>query len=313
MNDDFKIGDEIEETSGENEKKNTNVIPIIIIVVISLICGLTVFFITNAIFGKKDAPKEDPIVETPLSLTEENVEILYDYVTYGTLGERNDKFVKEPKVTLDSFSNQEKFYYALQFAQVEDFEPTGKVDEKTQKKIYNISDVKIRNYMQRFFGGNVSYTNNATLTYPFSFSINGQNVGIMTPNTSNGGLDTIFDGQQLPKEDKELVKPFYADLVAAYKEVDGTYRLEEKIIYTRVEKKDDSYTIYLYKDYAQTQLIETKLNQTEEMLKANPIDIKNYKDKAATIKYHFGLFNNMLYFDSSTIETSIPVVEENKE
>ena len=102
-------------------------------------------------------------------------------------------------------------------------------------------------------------------------------------------------------EEEELVKPFYADLVAAYKEVDGTYRLEEKIIYTRVEKKDEGYTIYLYKDYGQTQLIETKLNQTEEMLKENPIDIQNYKEKASTIKYHFGLFNNMLYFDSSEI------------
>ena len=138
---------------------------------------------------------------------------------------------------MNSFSNYEKFYYALQFAQVEDFEPTGKVD-KDNKKIYNISDAKIRTYMQRFFGGAVTYNNSITLTYPFSFSINGQNVGIMTPNTTTGGLDTIFDGVELPKE-KELVEPYYADLVAAYKEVDGTYRLEEKIIYTRVEKKEE--------------------------------------------------------------------------
>lgn len=307
---DFKIGDEIEETSEDGGKSHSNLIPIIIIVVISLVCGLTVFLITNAIFGKKEPPKEDPIVETPLNLSDENVEILYDYVTYGTTGERNDKFIKEPKVTLDSFSNQEKYYYALQFAQVEDFEPTGKIDETSQRKIYNISDVKIRNYMQRFFGGSVSYNNNVTLTYPFSFSINGQNVGIMTPNTTNGGLDTIFDGQELPKESAELVKPFYADLVAAYKEADGTYRLEEKIIYTRAEKKEDGYTIYLYRDYGQTQLIETKLNQTEEMLKTNPIDIKNYKEKGATIKYHFGLFNNMLYFESSTIDTTNAVQVE---
>ena len=298
MDDDFKIGDEIEENGEYKESKSKNIIPIVIIVVIALVCGLTVFFITNALFGKKEV-KPEPIVETPLLLTDENVEILYDYVTYGTNGERNDKFIKEPKVTLDSFSNQEKFYYALQFAQVEDFNETGKTDEKNHK-IYNISDAKIRNYMQRFFGGGVTYNNSITLTYPFSFSINGQNVGIMTP-SKEGGLDTVFDGIEKPKEE-ELVKPFYAGLVAAYKEVDGTYRLEEKIIYTRVEKKDEGYTIYLYKDYGQTQLIETKLNQTEEMLKESPIDIKNYKDKGSTIKYHFGLFNNMLYFESSTIE-----------
>lgn len=303
---DFKIGDEIEESSGES-KKNKNILPIIIIVVISLVCGLTVFLISNALFGEKEV-KEDPIVEAPLSLTDENVEILYAYVTYGAGGVRNEKFIKEPKVTLESFTNQEKFYYALQFAQVEDFAATGKVNEDG-KKIYNISDAKIRTYMQRFFGGNVTYNNAVTLTHPFSFKINGQNIGILTASTS-GGLDTIFDGVEEPKPE-ELIKPYYAELVAAYKEVDGTYRLEEKIIFTRVEKKEDNtYTIYLYKDREQTQLIETKLNQTEEMLKESPISIKNYLEKASTIKYHFGIFNNMLYFDSSEMVSNVVIPQE---
>jgi len=306
VNMDFKIGDEIEESSGES-KKNKNILPIIIIVVISLVCGLTVFLISNALFGEKEV-KEDPIVEAPLSLTDENVEILYAYVTYGAGGVRNEKFIKEPKVTLESFTNQEKFYYALQFAQVEDFAATGKVNEDG-KKIYNISDAKIRTYMQRFFGGNVTYNNAVTLTHPFSFKINGQNIGILTASTS-GGLDTIFDGVEEPKPE-ELIKPYYAELVAAYKEVDGTYRLEEKIIFTRVEKKEDNtYTIYLYKDREQTQLIETKLNQTEEMLKESPISIKNYLEKASTIKYHFGIFNNMLYFDSSEMVSNVVIPQE---
>ena len=110
MDDDFKIGDEIDEGGEYKESKSKSVIPIVIIVVIALVCGLTVFFITNSLFGKKEV-KPDPIVETPLSLSDENVEILYSYVTYGTNNERNDKFVKEPKVTLDSFTNQESFYY----------------------------------------------------------------------------------------------------------------------------------------------------------------------------------------------------------
>ena len=37
------------------------------------------------------------------------------------------------------------------------------------------------------------------------------------------------------------------------------------------------------------------------MLVNNPINIENYKDKASTITYHFGLYDKMLYFDSSTI------------
>ena len=54
MDDDFKIGDEIEESGEYKESKSKNIIPIVIIVVIALVCGLTVFFITNALFGKKE-------------------------------------------------------------------------------------------------------------------------------------------------------------------------------------------------------------------------------------------------------------------
>ena len=298
--DEMKFGDEIEETSSKNEKPRSNVLPIIIIVVIALIVGFGVFFIPNSLIGGKKEEKVEEPKETPLLLTEENVEILYDYVTYGVNNKRNDKFLKEPKVTLDSFSNQEKFYYALQFAQPEDFIFTEKLTED-KKKIYNISDNTIKNYMQRFFGGKVTYNNSVTLTYPFSFSINGQNVGIMTPNATTGGLDTIFDGVEKPKEETDVVQPYYYALTAAYKEPDGTYKLEEKVIYTRVEEKEGTYIIYLYKDYAQTSLIETKLNQTKETLQTTPIDIKNYKDKASTVTYHFGLYNNMLYFESSEI------------
>lgn len=299
---DFKIGDEIEETE-ESQKKSSSdsKLPLIIIVVVSILVGLTVFFITNKLFGPKEV-KEEPVVATNLSLSEENVQILYAYVTYGTSEKRNDKFVKESHVTLDSFTNQEKFYYALQFAQVEDFEATGKLDDNN-KKIYNISDMVIRNYMQRFFGNKVTYTYDVNLTYPFTFSINGQNIGILTASKNSDGLDAIFEGndKELSEGEEEIVEPYYGELVAAYKEPDGTYRLEEKVVYTRTEKKDDTYTIYIYKDYAKTQLIETKLNQTKETLEATPIDMKNYKEKASTITYHFGLYNNMLYFESSDI------------
>ena len=43
-----------------------------------------------------------------IDLNDENVKILYQYVTYGTKGLRNDKFVNEDKVIIDSFSNEEK-------------------------------------------------------------------------------------------------------------------------------------------------------------------------------------------------------------
>ena len=87
---DFKIGDDI--TEGNN--KNSSSLPIIIIIVLAIIIGLIVFFISNAIFGEKK-PKEETPVSTQLSITDENVQILYQYLTYGIKGERNNKFIKE--------------------------------------------------------------------------------------------------------------------------------------------------------------------------------------------------------------------------
>lgn len=291
---DFKIGDDIT----EDNKKNNSVVPIIIIVVMAIIIGLIVFFISNAIFGVKE-PKEEAPVSTQLSITDENVKILYQYVTYGIKGERNTKFIKEKNVTIDSFTNEEKFYYALQFAKVEDFKVIDKVDEKN-RKVYRLYHETVKEYMQRFFGGSVQYSSDISLVYPFSFRINGNNVGYITE-VDEDGFDVVFDGLEEDIISSNIVEPYYSELVAAYKEPDGTYRLEEKIIYTDVKEEEGIYTVNIYKDYEKTQLIETKENQTKEMLANNPINIENYKDNASTITYHFGLFDKMLYFDSSTI------------
>lgn len=291
---DFKIGDDIT----EDNKKNNSVVPIIIIVVMAIIIGLIVFFISNAIFGVKE-PKEEAPVSTQLSITDENVKILYQYVTYGIKGERNTKFIKEKNVTIDSFTNEEKFYYALQFAKVEDFKVIDKVDENN-RKVYRLYHETVKEYMQRFFGGSVQYSSDISLVYPFSFRINGNNVGYITE-VEEDGFDVVFDGLEEDIISSNIVEPYYSELVAAYKEPDGTYRLEEKIIYTDVKEEEGIYTVNIFKDYEKTQLIETKENQTKEMLANNPINIENYKDKASTITYHFGLFDKMLYFDSSTI------------
>lgn len=295
---DFKIGDEIEDVSNNPKKKNSK-LPIIIVVIISLVCGLSVFLISNAFFGKKE-PKQPPVVDTQLSLNDDNVQILYAYVTYGTRNKRNDKFLKEQNVTINSFSNQEKFYYALQFAEPEDFTNTGKVD-KDNHKIYNISSAKIKNYMQRFFGGQVSYSNNSVITYPFSFQINGQNVGTLTYSIDRDGFDTIFNGLEEDITEEKTVEPYYTELVSATKKADGTYELQEKVIYTETTIADNMYKIEIYKDYEHTMLLETRQNITEEQVKEDPVTIEKYKDRAATITYHFKLNGNVLYFDSSEI------------
>lgn len=290
---DFKIEDDSGKTS---KKKLDDKVIWIIVFLVAFICGLVVFLVVNAFYNK---PEKDakPLTEQSLPLTEENVRILYQYVTYGTRNKRNDKFLKEEMVTGSTFNNQEKFYYALQFAKKSDFTDTGEKNSKGEK-IYHISEAKIREYMQRFFG-DISYSSKVSFSYPFRFVVNNKNVGLIST-AANDGYDVVFNAIEgnLPND---LVEPYYTKLVAAYKEIDGTYRLEEKVVYTRLEKSDNIYNIYLYKDYAQTKLIGTLTDLTEASLKQNPIIIDDYIDKAATITYHFDLYNSMLCFDSSKI------------
>ena len=94
----FKIGDSVDENGNEKAKQYNKKFSLIIILIVSLVSGLTVFFISNALFGKKETPKEEVPLTEELSLTDETVEILYSYVTYGVKDERNDKFLKNEKV-----------------------------------------------------------------------------------------------------------------------------------------------------------------------------------------------------------------------
>ena len=193
---DFKIVDSFEENdttkSANNKKNNSKTIAIIIVVVISLILGGLVYFTSNAIFNKKDKREENEEFKK-LELNTEPVSILYQYVTYGTRGQRNDKFINNLSVKLSDFTNKEKFYYALQFAEPEDFKFTKKIDEN-DRKVYLISTSTIDKYMKYFFGDSVTYTTDDEIIYPFGFSINGQNVGIMKYQRARKGFETIFYG-----------------------------------------------------------------------------------------------------------------------
>ena len=162
--------------------------------------------------------------------------------------------------------------------------------------------MQMKNYMQRFFGGKVSYNYTDSFSYPFSFRINGQNVGIMTPSERQDGMEVVFDGYD-PDVEPAAVEPFYANLVEAYKEPDGTYRLVEKAIYTKKEDIGNGYyDVSIYRDPARALLIETKQNQTDATMKANPLSALTYAEQASTITYHFGLYNNnALYFEKSEI------------
>ncbi len=298
---DFKIGDELEEFgSTPKKKKQSKLIPIIIVIVVSLLIGTVVFLGSNALFGKKKEVVETPTTKQ-LSLKDDNVEILYQYVTYGTRNKRNEKFISNNTVKAEDFTNEEKFYYALQFAQVEDFVFSGDVTDDG-KKIYTISSSKIKTYMKRFFGGDVKYKEDCEITsYPFSFRINGENVGTLKYSKKDKGYNTTFSGLEEDYVSTNVVEPYYTELSEAIENADGTIELKEKIIYTTLVEENGAYTLTIYKDFAHNNVIETKQNLTLEQLKANPIDIKDYEKKASTIRYKFNLDFTSFYFGESTI------------
>ena len=308
MSDNFKIMDsfeEVDETDNpkvNRKRRNSKTIAIAIVVIISLLIGIGVFVGSNAIFNPKGKKKEEPKTSIPLDLKNENVDILYHYVTYGTRNQRNDKFIKSQSVTAADFTNEEKFYYALQFAQVEDFVYTKKLNDKNQK-IYNISKIKIDDYMKRFFGDNIVYSTKEEIKYPFSFRINGQNIGIMKYSNTKKGYETVFDGFQDDIKSVNTVEPYYTKLVSAEQSlIDNSITIKEKIIYTELEETGDSYSLGIFKDYNKTSIIEKKQNVTLEQLKQNPVQIESYINQAATIEYTFkvGLSNNY-YFAGSKI------------
>lgn len=301
----FKIGDDFveeENNDNNNNKKDNGVLKLIIIVVFALLAFILVFVLLNSALKPKNTTKKtETVTSEKKPLTESNVKILYDYVTYSaTGGVRYDIFVKNKKVTLDTFSEEEKYYYALQYVQVEDFTYSGKNDSNNNK-IYTISNRKIAKYMEYFFGKGVKYSTDLTIKYPFSFSINDKNVGIMKFDETTGSFNTIFVKDDTPKEEY-IVEPYLGKLVEAYKEPDGGYKLVEKLVYVLVKKQaDGKYEVIISKDAEHESIIESSIDQTEEDLKRIKID--KYIDKAATITYNFKIKepSNVLYFYSSEI------------
>ena len=101
--------------------KKSLIAPIIIVVLLALAIGLIIFYITNPLFNE---PQEGPFVQE-LQLSDNNVRILYNYVSYSVDGSRNDVFVMNSSVTKENMPSKDKLYYALQFASPEAFVSTG--------------------------------------------------------------------------------------------------------------------------------------------------------------------------------------------
>lgn len=286
----------IEESANGNtnkKDKQSNLSQIIIIIIISLVAGISVFFISYMILNRNKKPEEPKPIE--LALTDQNVKILYQYVSYGN----NNKFVKGVNTTKDSFSNDEVLYYALQFLSTEDLTDT-KTKDAENRNIYYIQTEKIQEYINRFFGSKIEYKLNNKTTSVLPFLVDNKNMVELEYDAMSRGYKVVFTGLE-NNLNNQLVMPFYKKLVKATQETDNSIKLEEKVIYTDVSENNGTYTIAVYKDFNKQELLEVRNNMKKEDIQNNPIKIDSFLDNASTITYQFKVENDQYYFDNSVI------------
>ena len=316
---DFKIGDDIDENGAVEHKMVSDKTKIIIIVVVALVAGISVFLITNALFGKKEVKvKPQPVTEEQLDMTDEDVYESYRMLTYGAGGIRDKKFISGVDIDSNGFSNAEKYYFALQFAVKQDFTETDRVDEKGFK-IYTLPESSMDIYIHRFFGPDFAYTKEGEISNTFRFRIDGKDTGTIKYNPGNAEFEiSLSELRETSKKDGFIDDAYYyLDSAKAYS--DGRLELYEKIIFTKVVANNRGNSdVYLYSDAGRVNLIATLNDITKENVSNNYVDdtvnsadkfanlptifdINTYKDKCGTIKYNLKIGKYGYYFVNSEI------------
>ena len=318
---DFKIGDDIDENGAVEHKVLSDRTKIIIIIVVAFIAGLSVFLITNALFGKKEIKPEKPtITKTSLTISDQDVVDSYKMLTYGAGGVRDKKYISGIDIDSNSFGNAEKYYFALQYAAKVDFTETDRTDAKGFK-IYTLPESYMDIYMQRYFGPDVSYTKDGEISNTFKFRIDGKDTGIIKYNSSNAEYEvSLSELRQAPE--KKLVDDVYYYLDDAYSYSDGRLVLEEKVLFTKtVENQNGTIDIYLYSDFERQNSIGTinGVKKDEEASSVTTTDdtvmsadkyanlpklfsIDDYRDKCGTIIYNLKIGERGYYFVNSEIK-----------
>ena len=293
-----------EEEKVKREKKKIHISQntmVILLISFSIILGVVVYGVSSY-FLQKDALEKTPeFLGEQLALDDETVSILYGYVTDFLDGERAEKFLKLETVTMDSFTDEEKFRIALHFAKPTDFEFSGELNSD-RLKVYVLDDTILKQYMSLYFGPNVDYQKKIQFDYPFSFQINGMNVGHLSYDEEKDGYDTVFSKFWEIDSGKaeEEVLPYYTELSSAIRKKDGSIVLQERFLFTDIQVRDGVYEVLLYRDYEKSVLLDTISDLSLEDLEHFQISFEDYKD-SAIVEYHFALNGNICYFESSRI------------
>ncbi len=282
-------------TFEDNSNKATKKFTTMVVVGAAILCGIIVFVTFYIIFNPR-AKKE---VNKKLNIESKEVQELYSMVTYGMTGVRYEKYIKEPVVQLENFTNYDKFYYALSYAELKDFQE-GETSNNNEKE-YTLSSDKVEQFMRNYFGDEVTYDKKSTLIYSFLKITETNNKGTLNYDSNTKKYSIRFTSKANKITQALTAKKYFSELVSATQVTEDEIELKEFIIYCRCyENPSKTITCDLFKDYEQSIKIGTRPAVSFDT-------VINYEDypKHSTIIYRFKKNSEGNYsFKSSRIEYS---------
>ena len=250
-----------------------------IILTVSFVTFITVYFITDALINGGNKATEAPLKDTPMTLNDEMVTYLYGNVSFAIRGMRNPIFFKNEKVTIDSFSNNDKFFFVTRYLTSSDFtaiyeevDVTGgttttttetttttdengntstetntdvSVDENTDTvmkiKEFSISNDTIKAAMEDFFGDGVTYNYEGEIPFAANFTVDGYNAGLLRYDSNSDSFLIDFDRNSDLTAETVPIKPVYGELISAIRMAKtSNIIIKEQVIFTQyVEHKGE--------------------------------------------------------------------------
>ncbi|HOP65864.1 MAG TPA: hypothetical protein PLX66_02465 [Bacilli bacterium] len=287
------------------ENKNNWVKTTLLILIVILI-GLLSYIAYNS-FLKED---EEINQNQQLSLLDPTVELLYSYVK-GSDVEcllYNDYLLKNKDLTVNTFDNEEKYFFSWGLLDTNDFEIETINDTFSEKVLnFTISYDDYDKAIKKLFGDDVTYSTIGKHSFDLDF-YTGNYIEFSYDESSNEYVGSVYGmgGTCDP------INEVYRELTEAIKTQDGII-LTEKFIYTDAEydccSDGASSTVKykIYADYNKSILIYESAWIDQDTLEyedwANLISIDDYLDEANTITYTFKLKpDGSYYFVSSSVE-----------
>ena len=266
---------------------------VIVLVLVAIVLGVGVYFVSSLFFGGDNKPREDDSFSTTLSVDDPEVKKIYEKATYGRNSGTLNKYLKKQFVSLKDFSNAEKFSYALYGLREKDLEES---DEEGQ---YLISDSRMDELMKAYFGDKVTYLKQGTIPITLGKTLRGGNKLSLTYDVNKEMYTTSVTSTTLSSK---TIPVYMAILESASRDDDRTVTLVERVIYITSSQSNNVVSYNVYRDFNHTMLIDSESNVSLADYQKSPISVEDYINQANIITYKFKEKDGEYYFYQSSIQ-----------